>query len=98
MYTPYAKIWHKESMTIGKNSAFKAYYNARNPMLVILLHKSPRFFKKYLWLHFRKDVFKSSLVSLKRGRVSTALAKWRGFISGLMWGVKNKKITLEHFI
>lgn len=46
MYTPYAKIWHKDSMTIGKDSAFKAYYDARNPMLVILLHKTPQFFKR----------------------------------------------------
>ena len=47
MYTPHAKLWHKESMTIGKHSALKAYYDARNPMLVILLHKSPDFFRKY---------------------------------------------------
>lgn len=42
-YTPYAKIWHKESMTIGKDSAFKAYCDARNPMLVVLKQKSPDF-------------------------------------------------------
>ena len=41
MYTPYAKIWHKESMTIGAVSPLKTFYDARNPMLVILLHKPP---------------------------------------------------------
>lgn len=98
MYTPYAKLWHKESWTLGKESAKKAYYDARNPMLVILLHKSPSFFKRYFWLHFRKDVLKSSLVSLKKGRISIAIAKWRGFLSGIGWGFRNNKFLLRHFI
>ena len=98
MYTPYAKIWHKESMTIGKNSPFKAFYDARNPMLVILIHKSPDFFRRYFWFHFRKDVFRSSLVSLKQGKISNAIAKWRGFFSGIVWGIKNRKFTVRHFI
>ncbi|RLJ02939.1 MAG: glycosyltransferase family 2 protein [Candidatus Aenigmatarchaeota archaeon] len=98
MYTPYAKIWHKESMTIGRNSALKAYYDARNPMLVILLHKSPQFFKRYFWIHFRQDVFRSSLVSLKQLKPLVALKKWQGFFSGIWWGIKNKKFTVRHFI
>lgn len=98
MYTPYAKLWHKDSWTIGKQSAKKAYYDARNPMLVILLHKSSKFFKRYFWFHFRKGVFKSSLVSLKQKRPSVSFAKWRGFFSGIGWGMKNKKFTIRHFI
>ena len=43
MYTPHAKIWHKESMTLGKQSPLKAFYDARNPMLVIIRRKSPVF-------------------------------------------------------
>ncbi|MBL7909548.1 MAG: glycosyltransferase family 2 protein [Bacteroidia bacterium] len=97
MFTPFAKIWHKESMTIGKNSAFKAYYDARNPMLVILKHKSPEFFRKYFWKHFKTGVFRSSLVTLKQLRPSVSFATWRGFLSGIMWGIKNKKLTFRHF-
>lgn len=97
-YTPFAKIWHKESMTIGKSSAFKAYYDARNPMLVILKHKSPDFFRKYFWLHFRKGVFRSSLVSLKQFKPDVSFALWRGFFSGMKWGFKNKKFSLKHFL
>jgi len=97
-YTPFAKIWHKDSMTIGKNSAFKAYYDARNPMLVILKHKSPEFFRKYFWQHLKKGVFRSSLVSLKQIRPKVFLSIWRGFISGLIWGFKNKQFSLSHFI
>lgn len=98
MYTPHAKIWHKESMTIGKVSPLKAFYDARNPMLVILLHKSPQFFKRYFWLHFGKDIIKGSLVSLKQGKVLLSIAKWRGFFSGVWWGFINRKFTRKHFI
>jgi len=98
MYTPYAKIWHKESMTLGKASPLKAYYDARNPMLVILRHKSPDFFRRYFWLHFRRDVFRSSLVSLKQLNFATAEKKWHGFFSGIWWGIENKKFTWRHFM
>ncbi|MFX0132345.1 MAG: glycosyltransferase family 2 protein [Candidatus Hodarchaeota archaeon] len=98
MYTPYAKIWHKDSMTIGKKSAFKAYYDARNPMLVVLLHKSPQFFRRYFWFHLRKNVFKSSLVSIRQLRIAVTFRKWQGFFSTILWGIKNKKFTLMHFI
>ncbi len=97
-YTPFAKIWHKESMTIGKNSAFKAYYDARNPMLVILIHKEPAFFRRYFWHHLKYGVIRSSFVSLKQLRPNITLSIWKGFISGLSWGIKNKKFTFHHFI
>jgi GT2 family glycosyltransferase len=98
MYTPFAKLWHKVSMTIGKDSATKAFYDARNPMLVILLHKSPQFFKKYFWLHVRSDIVHDSLVFLKQGKISNALARWQGFFSGIKWGFKNRKFSVSHFI
>jgi GT2 family glycosyltransferase len=98
MYTPYARLWHKDSMTIGRTSALKAYYDARNPMLVILIHKSPEFFRNYLRLHFFKDILMGSLVALKHGRVTKALAQWQGLFSGIIWGIRNRKFTLAHFL
>jgi len=98
MYTPGAKIWHKESMTIGKQSPFKAFYDARNPMIVVMKYKSPEFFRKYFWIHFRKDIFRDSLVRIKKGRPKVAWAIWRGFFSALSWGFKNKKLSRKHFI
>jgi len=98
MYAPGAKIWHKESMTIGKQSPFKAFFDARNPMIVVLKYKSPDFFRKYFWTHFRKGVFKNSLVRIKKKRPKTAWSIWMGFFSGLRWGFKNKKFTKKHFI
>ena len=98
MFTPFAKIWHKDSMTIGKMSSQKAYYDARNPMLVILKHKSPVYFRRYFWLHLRKDVFKVSLKALlTKFELKKAYKIWAGFFSGLYWGFKNKKFTVKHF-
>lgn len=97
MYSPGSKIWHKESMTIGKQSAFKAYFDARNPMIVIMKYKSPEFFKKFFWQHFKMDVLKSSLVRIKKLRPYVALKMWMGLFSGLRWGFKNKILTRKHF-
>jgi GT2 family glycosyltransferase len=97
-YTPHAKIWHKDSMTIGKRSAFKAFYDARNPMIVVLKHRSTDFFRRYFWQHLKTGVLKASLVSLKRIRPSVSMAIWRGFISGLLWGFRNKRFSIRHFI
>ena len=96
-YTPHAKIWHKESMTIGRQSATKSYYNARNPMLVILKYRSPDFFKTYFWHHLYSGVFLSSMRNLKHRRFKSALAIWQGFLSGCFSGLKSKKFTINHF-
>jgi GT2 family glycosyltransferase len=98
MYTPAAKLWHKDSMTIGKQSSFKAYFDARNPMLVILKHKTADYFRRYFWHHFVINVFRRSLVSIKKGRILHALKIWQGFLSGLIWGFKTGRFTMRHFV
>jgi GT2 family glycosyltransferase len=95
-YTPYAKIWHKDSMTIGKVSAFKAYYDTRNPMLVILKYKPADFFKKFFWWQFKVGTVRSSFIYLKQFKIGIILKIWQGFFSALLWGIKNKKITIKH--
>lgn len=97
MYTPHAKLWHKESMTIGKQSASKAYYDARNPMLVILKHKSPDYFRRYFWHQFRATA-KGFLVSCKQRRFEVAGKKVSGLFSALSWGVKRRRFSRKHFI
>ena len=64
-YTYKAFLFHKESMTIGKTSAEKEYYNARNSMIVILKHKDPVFFKRYLWNHFFYRVIYKFKINIK---------------------------------
>ncbi len=98
IYTPLAKVWHRQSMSIGRDSALKAYYDARNPMLVLLLHTSAIFFRRYLWLHLRRDIIKGFFICLKQARPLAAAAKCRGFFSCIFWGIKNRRFTLAHFI
>jgi GT2 family glycosyltransferase len=96
MFTPYAKLWHKESMTIGKHSSTKLYYDARNPMIVLLKYTDVKVFKKYFWVHFRQDTFRASLVNIKHLNVKIGFSIWGGFLSGVYWGIKNNKLTLKH--
>jgi len=96
-YTPHAKIWHKESMTIGKQSALKSYYNARNPMLVILRYKSPEFFKRYFWHHLYSGVLLPSLRNIKYFHFKSAIFVWRGFFSGFYSALKSRRLTISHF-
>jgi len=98
MYAPRAKLWHKDSMTIGRDSSRKAFYDARNPTLVILLHRSRTFFRRYFWHHFIQGILKSSLIALKKGKISIILAKWQGFFSSIAWGSKNRKLSFGHFV
>jgi GT2 family glycosyltransferase len=97
IYTPYAKIWHKESMTIGKTSAFKAYYDARNPLIIHMKYRSPEQFKKVL----RKRLtitLKATPKQFVKLRWKHLFKNWQGISSALLWGIRNKKLTLEHLI
>jgi GT2 family glycosyltransferase len=96
MYTPYAKLWHKESMTVGKQSPFKAYCDARNPMLVILRYKSPIYFRRYFWRQFR-NLVKGVLVNIKQRRFGVAFSRVKGLASGLWWAFREGQLTLRHF-
>ncbi|MCE1166123.1 MAG: glycosyltransferase family 2 protein [Bacteroidetes bacterium] len=98
MYTPYAKIWHKDSMTIGRNSPSKSYYDSRNPMIVLMKYLEPDAFRRYFWLHIRKDIIRPSLVNLKNSRIDISIKIWEGFVSAIQWGFNNNKLTIKHFI
>jgi GT2 family glycosyltransferase len=92
-YTPYAKIWHKESMTLGKTSPLKAYYDARNPLIVVMKHKSKSFYRKYLSWHFRNIVLHQSIkLTIRRFEFYKTWMIWKGFISALIWRGKHRDI------
>lgn len=96
MFTPHAKLWHKESMTIGKHSPTKLFFDARNPMIVLMKYVDAKKFKEYFWLHLKKDTLRASLVNVKHFDFRIALNIWLGFFSGIKWGIKNKKLTMKH--
>jgi GT2 family glycosyltransferase len=90
-YTPDAKIWHKESMTLGRTSPLKAYYDTRNPLIVIMKHKSKSFYIKYLKWHIWNIVFIPSLKGIVKGfELKRAWLIWKGFFSAISWLVKNR--------
>lgn len=92
-YTPSAKIWHKESMTLGKSSPMKSYYDARNPLIVIMKHRSIKFYRKYFSWHFRNVVLlQSAKVIVRKFEINKAWMIWKGFISALIWRGKNRNI------
>jgi hypothetical protein len=95
-YTPKAKIWHKESMTLGKSSPLKSYYDARNPLIVIMKHKSKEFYRKYLRWHFWNIVLMTSArVTIKRFEIYRAWMIWKGFVSALIWRLRNNYICFK---
>jgi hypothetical protein len=97
VYTPKARLWHKVGMTLGKASPKKAYYDARNPMIVLMLHRSPEFFRRF----FRDHVRRSVRTLVRQGAKLHWATSWniaQGLASGITWGFRNKKLTVQHFL
>lgn len=97
IFTPYAKLWHKESMTIGKYSPFKAYYDARNPLIVHFKYRTPEQVRPYL-LKCLRNHLKSTTKDLLKFRLNFLISYWRGFISAIVWAIKHNKFTIKYFI
>lgn len=97
LYTPDARLWHKESMTLGKKSPKKAYYDARNPLIVILIHRPPSFFRRYFRRHLVATLA-AAAASAARLRMGASLRSIQGLASGIWWGLKNRKLTLRHLV
>lgn len=97
-YSPKAIIWHKESMTIGRSSPFKIYYDTRNTLIVILLHKEASYFKTYFYWHLKYIVLKPALKFLVKFQFEYTYKILKGFISSMAWGIRNRKFTTKHFI
>lgn len=91
-YTPFAKIWHKDSITIGKDSPLKSYYNFRNPTIVHMKYREYSDFK-YFFRTRRKSLFKLTIREMLRFRIMYVIKSWQGFISAIIWGIKNKRIS-----
>jgi len=86
-YQPKALIYHKESITMGKESPIKAYYHNRNRILFMRRNSTPFQFSLFLFFltfaiipkTFFKYVFKGQFTHLKN------------FIRGLAWNLSTSK-------
>lgn len=89
-YQPEALILHKESVTMGRESAIKAYYHTRNRILFMRRNSKPsQFFLFTLFLIFfiiPKSLFKYiSKMQLKH---------LNSFSRAIIWNIKNKKVNI----
>ena len=75
---PEAKIYHKESMSIGKNSTLKTYYMTRNRLLFMRRHT--RGATKLSWIIFfiLFSIPKNSLMFMLKRETEHLRAFWRG--------------------
>ena len=97
MYTPYAKLWHKGSVTIGKDSPMKAFYDYRNPTIVIMKYRDCKYFKRYFQFLVKK-LLKSTIKNLIKLRLYYVFKQWHGISLAVFWGVKHRYLSIKHFI
>jgi GT2 family glycosyltransferase len=95
LYAPQAKLRHKESMTIGKTSPFKAYYDARNPIIIHMKYRTPDEFRKFFRVRFR-ELLHHSFKQLVKMKYRHLWAIVSGLVSAMSWGIRNRKLTLRH--
>lgn len=92
LYTPRAKLWHKDSATIGKKSAFKIYYDFRNPLIVHMKHRDYSDFRPFL-AYKRRHLFIVLIKSILGLRFKYAYRSFLGYFSAMKWGLKHQRLT-----
>lgn len=92
-YSPKAKIWHKESMTIGKNSMIKTYYDSRNPLIVIAKHRESVFFRRFFW-YTTRYILKAGIHDCAHSDFKRAFFRFKGLLSGLNFSIQKRYINL----
>lgn len=90
-FTGKARIYHKESMSVGKQSIIKSYFMARNRLLYIRKNADP-LNKLFFWLYYSCLVIPKEVLShLLRKRYD--LAKYT--IKGLWWNFTHSKNSAD---
>lgn len=82
-FVPDSKVYHKESMSIGKGSTLKTYYMTRNR--VLYMRRNTTGLKKFTWMMFFLLVSlpKNALMYTLKRDVEHAKAFWKG----LLWNI-----------
>jgi len=82
-YVPASKVYHKESMSVGKKSTLKTYYMTRNRVLFMRRNTSGA--KKLTWIFFFLlfSLPKNALTYLLKRETDHAKAFWKG----LLWNI-----------
>jgi hypothetical protein len=86
-YQPKALIFHKESITMGKESAIKAYYHNRNRILFMRRNSNFAQFTFFLLFFICFTLPKNTMKYLLKGQFTHL----KNFFSGLLWNLKTPK-------
>lgn len=84
---PKASIFHKESMSVGKNSLLKEYYMTRNRILFIR-RNAPLFPRIVFYFHFLFLVIPRNLLGYL---IEGSWGHARQFLRGIWWNLGNEK-------
>lgn len=88
-YQPEALIFHKESITMGKESAIKAYYHNRNRILFMKRNSSPMNFFLFSLFYTFLIVPKSVIKYLVKGQMTHL----KNFFKGIIWNITGAKYS-----
>lgn len=77
---PDARIYHKESMSVGKNSTLKTYYMTRNRLLFMRRHTKGLSKLSSITFFLIFSIPKNTLSYLIKGEMKHVSAFWRGFL------------------
>lgn len=88
-YTPTATIYHKESMSVGKDNPMKVYYHTRNRILY--MRRNGSFLQRVgFGLFFTLFTFpKNTLMYLAKGKKEHL----SNFLKGTIWNLKNSSYS-----
>lgn len=89
IYEPKSEIFHKESMSVGKNSVMKTYYLTRNRILFV-----KRNFTRYHFLIFLLNfVFLSIPKNTLQFLVRFEFKHLKAFAKGILWNMNSLKAS-----
>jgi GT2 family glycosyltransferase len=93
-YVPASKVYHKESMSIGKESVLKTYYLTRNRLLYMRRNTSG--LKKITWILFFLifSIPKNALTFTLQRDMDRAKAFWKGLLWNLTHMDNGQKFKL----
>jgi len=86
-YQPKALIYHKESITMGKESPIKAYYHNRNRILFMRRNSTPFQFSLFLFFLTFAIIPKTFFKYVAKGQFTHL----KNFIRGLAWNLSTAK-------
>lgn len=89
MYAHKARLWHRESMVLGKRSARKAYYDARNPAIAVMKNCDPQTAKRFLQARLFKVYLPAIAKNTIRARFNVSCAMTWGLLSAGIWSLKH---------